>query len=385
MSKKLRLILIIMLLCSSNLLKAQQNTIDREEKKSTAKPAARSRSASDYYSEQAEQWKNRTRMNPAEAASWFNLYTSRRYALLASEKKITPIAQKSLDQLAAEIATKIPGSFESELITYLNGNKDMKLLPHLQKAYEISPGRTETYPELIAVYELKGDQKNRQLFCKKLYQSKHFDEQIMNYNYNTLMSVEQNAILFTNGDNDTYPAWMLQEAEGVRKDVTVINTNLIEKPDYRKKIMAAAGISEPAGTDYLNDKPLYLSRLAAANPARPIYFSMTLGKLYTKQLTGNLYVTGLAFRHSTTPFENLPVLQENMERRFRKTPTGYEPVEANVSLNSNYVIPMLLLMDYYSSSNRDKQKSEELKNSAIRIAGQAGQTDVVNRYINNGK
>jgi hypothetical protein len=187
------------------------------------------------------------------------------------------------------------------------------------------------------------------------------------YAYNILAGLDANAILFTNGDNDTFPIWYLQEVEHYRRDVAVVNLSLVNLPWYVEQIRRREPALDMTRTDaevrrlrpYIAEDPntgerrivyvrdyvvndIVMTNARKEDP-RPVFFAVTIPRENMDAYFPYLQMEGLAYRLTRTKGEeDLPKtdgerLLENFFGLYRLASQLTEPDEPRQALFAEMV------------------------------------------------
>jgi hypothetical protein len=340
----------------------------------------------EWYIQQAELWKKEIEKNSKNPEAWYNYYNAVRYAsyvetIDAKDKKTR------LKQIIEDMGKAVPGTYECYLLTFWD-TYSLKDLSLIEKAYQLQPNRPDTYYPFISHYEFTGQDQKMKEFCEKLYQSKDIAPGLISYNYNVLMSTEENAILFTNGDNDTYPIWLLQNALGIREDVTVLNVSISRSDkSYLERKLKEKSIAvdfdklpDMLDNDFFTE---LCKAIGAKYPSVPVYFALTVYEAVTKPITDDLYIVGLAYQYSPKRIDNLALLKKNLENNLMLDYLKYDWYDDSylakdliAHMNLNYIAPMIMLAEHYNTSGEDK-KAEDWKGFALLLAFKAGKNEMI--------
>ena len=305
-------------------------------------------------------------------------FSKRKQSISKHSKEIDETEQTQLDNIVIQLKDQNPDSYEYHYVNYVNSNYDVNAFSELEKANEISPNNVELYDKFIAHYELTNNPAKKKSYCQQLYESNIIHEGILEYNHNVLKSLEPNAILFTNGDEDTYPAWIQQEVKNVRSDVTILNLDLLKNQQYREKKFSQNSLKE-------TNSPIsdIIYQTSINNPQQPIYIGLTVNPNVLLKLKDNLYLTGLAFKYCANDYNNVTEIVSKWEHLFIQTELNKPVSNSTVKqINLNYILPLIIIKDYYNNTDQEV-KEEKTENLILKIAKEGNKEKQVQKYLKN--
>jgi len=299
---------------------------------------------------------------PANNDALLNQYRSERNASLARNSgTIPPADQANLDVLADRIGTVAPNSFEAHLAQFYSQFPAPGAFAELDHAIAKGSDRNELIgPQLMNAVRTSNSSETVR-WSKALKSEGNVAADLWKLTDDMLISVEKDAILFTAGEMDAYPAWAKQYADGVRKDVLIVDERLLVDAAYRQQVWTSAGARGAATAA----GPAFIGALASATK-RPVFLSLALGPDLVKTMRDRLYVTGLAARYSPVLLDNIPTLERNWKAM--KKATAASP------LARNYLLPGSILLMHYRAAG-DEEKASLLEYELRLLAGKLGATN----------
>jgi hypothetical protein len=365
------------------------------QKPETVYGIAKERREESWYLTQFNGWKKLLDSDKTNAEAWYNYYKASRALRVISasdenRKKYSALSKQIVDDTYAAI----PNTFEANHLKWLEGGNDETLFSFLKKAYEIDPADSRAYTDLATYYETQHNKTEYQKACVLMYQANVMHASMVNWGYNMLAGLDQNAVLFTAGDNDTYAAWVAQEGLNFRKDVRVVNLHLMMMDNYRDQLLKELGFPPLAMRSELTTKPekyeenraKILEHFLKNSAVRPIHIAVSaIQSINDEKWKEKLYLTGLTYQYSEESIDNNTLIVRNFEKRYlldhltHYFSFGMDEKVAD-HLNGCYLVSLVNIHTHYVTTEQD-DKASKIKELLIRISKKSEQEKEINDYL----
>jgi MFS family permease len=172
---------------------------------------------------------------------------------------------------------------------------------------------------------------------------------------NYLESCAPNAILFTFGDNDTYPLWYAQEVEGVRPDIRIINTSLLGIDWYVNQLRYKVNQSDPIDVIWSEDQISGLAYImyrpeGPQDRSYPLYDVMknVIGPMLNAEDKSNVQAT-FPVRHFRVAVDTAATRKMGVKNT---TDTVFSEIQIDIPEGRNYLtLDQLTILNIIAANN----------------------------------
>lgn len=330
----------------------------------------------EWYAKQAKLWRAVTEREPKNEEAWMALYHATRYHIMFTDEDYTPLTDiwKAMRKAVPDTyADYMLTNCHAQFVGFHDGEPEAqpdgmeRIMQNMVKAIRMRPDEVNAYPDYVACLMKTGDRELLDDILKRWYDSGTYSASLLNYAYNEMIGLPDNAIIFTNGDADTYSKLILQGGKGLFAGVKVVCAPMLWSEHYRETVCRELGITacEPPSGATQEEYDAWQERAELyiiSQTGRPAYFGA--GAKRQPSFADKLYSEGLVSRYSERRYDNLAAKRRNYESRYL---TDYlyetfvpETYEASAyKLNLNYIPCLKSLLDWYKEEG-DKERYREL-------------------------
>ncbi len=329
----------------------------------------------EWYAAQAEAWQKRVDENPQDQWAWRNLFRATcYYEQFTGGWGENQDESKTADVIRRMEAT-LPNSFVLNLCKgrfCLTTDVTAKRGDNILRAIELMPENICPEDlEFLAVRLWINDPDNprvKELYTKS-YQSRYFPSRHMHFNHNMLQSMQPNALYFSNGDLDTEPMKMLQEALGERTDVIIINLSFLHATTFMDALYKKLNIApltlnvqdygDKYGEKWLQYYEADIIMYLIKESKRPAYFSPTNPKVSILD-TDSIFNEGLVLKYSPKPYNNFDVAMHNVKEVYNleylaEPDLVYDSWETSAMVDLNHVTLLAHLIAKFRKKGDEDQ------------------------------
>ena len=329
----------------------------------------------EWYAAQAEAWQKRVNADPQDQWAWRNLFRATCYY----EQFTGGWGENQDESRTADVIRRmeaaLPDSFVLNLCKgrfCLTTDVAAKRGDNILRAIELMPENICPEDlEFLAVRLWINDPDNprvKELYTKS-YQSRYFPSRHMHFNHNMLQSMQPNALYFSNGDLDTEPMKMLQEALGERTDVIIINLSFLHATTFMDALYKKLNIApltlnvqdygDKYGEKWLQYYEADIIMYLINESKRPAYFSPTNPKVSILD-TDSIFNEGLVLKYSPKPYNNFDVAMHNVKEVYdleylAEPDLVYDSWETSAMVDLNHVTLLAHLIAKFRKKGDEDQ------------------------------
>lgn len=348
-----------------------------------------------YYETQKSLWEKEIEKNVSNQQAWLNSYFASRAMRIISkienEFEKAEIYNTQCIDILKKVSEKQPNSYAFYVISCSEKGVE-KGSEDLLKAEPLMGDDTRIIDELMIHYEMAGNKAKKEYYAKRMYETNEIPSSILNWAYNLLSEVESNAIVFTAGDMDTYALWVVQSAKNYRSDISIMNYQLFDIDSYRSLVLQNK-VNFPKdillsqsdkNDDVEKNKSILLKKVFESSV--PVYVSTTAHGFFYGTEHDYLYLTGLAYKHSYSNFDNQKIIVQNYESVYlldhlKESFAYHEFRNKETDFNCMYLPSLLKLYTYYKT-NGNLAKMDEIQPLLEDLGSKCQQDEQVNKCLN---